>query len=207
MAMTHRELLSKIVPVLRKHDPKGAAWLLNEVDRWTEGDFEGEADPDYPCCFCERPASPTRLLLGCSAEIGADGKILKPKFHMVIPPGWMGEEESSPPFPVMVCDDCVRAYEALMGEDTMTGRRRPSPNEVLSQTISAILADGSPDADALAAEVQRRFHLSHPREVKRAACTLCKRDQERVVIGDIAQICGTCLETAREKLRSAFKDK
>lgn len=205
--MTHRELLDKIVPMIRKHDPKGASWLLAEVDRWTEGDFDGEPDPEYPCCFCERPPSATRLLLGCSAEIAPDGKIVKPKFHMVIPPGWMGDEESSPPFPLMVCDDCVRAYEALMGEDTMTGRRRPSPADVLAQTISAILADGSAGADELAEEVQRRFRISHPREVKRGACTLCKRTQERVVFGDAAQICGVCLEAAREKLRSAFKDK
>jgi hypothetical protein len=202
--MTHRELLDKIRPVLRKHEPKNTPWLLAEIDRWCDGDFDGEEDPEYPCCFCRRPASPTRMLLGCSANIGEGGKILGPKFHTVIPTGWLGSEMTSEPFPLMVCDDCVRAYESLLMEDTMTGRARPSVESVLADSTRALRAEGTPEGDALAAELERRFALSYPREVKRGSCTLCKRDEPRVVQGDSAQICGTCLEFARETLRSAF---
>lgn len=205
--MTHRELLDKIRPLLRKHDPKGTPWLLSEIDRWCEGDFDGEEDPEYPCLFCHRPRSATRLLLGLSANIGAGGEILGPKFHTVIPPGWLGSEMTSAPFPLMICDDCVRAYESLLMEDTMTGRARPSPAAVLADSTRALRAEGTPDADALASELERRFALSSPREVKRGACTLCKRDHPRVVQGETAQLCGRCLESARETLRSAFKDR
>lgn len=205
--MTHRELLDKVGPPIRKHASGTAPWLLSEIDRWCDGDFDGEVDPEYPCCFCKRPASATRLLLGCSANLGADGKILGPKFHTVIPPGWLGSEMTSEPFPLMVCDDCVRAYESLIEEDTLTGRRRPAPAEVLDAAAAALRAEGAPEADALVAELARRFGMSSPREVKRGTCVLCKREHPRVVHGDTAAICGDCLVTARESLRSSFDKK
>lgn len=202
--MTHRELIDRIRPVLRTHEPKGAPWLLAEIDRWCDGDFEGEVDPEYPCCFCKRPASPTRMLLGLSANIGIGGEIMGPKFHTVIPPGWLGSEMISDPFPLMVCDDCVRAYESLIAEDTMTGRQRPAVTAVLGDVVRALRAEGTPDALELIAEVERRFEMACPREVKRGTCTLCKRDHPRVVHGEMAQLCGRCLESARDSLRSSF---
>lgn len=189
--MTHRELLDRIRPVLKTHDPKGAPWLLAEIDRWCDGDFDGEVDPDYPCCFCKRPASSTRILLGLSANIGAGGEIIGPKFHPVV----------SDPFPLMVCDDCVRAYESLLMEDTMTGRTRPPVSSVLDDVVRALRTEATPDALAVAAEVERRLAMACPREVKRGTCTLCKRDHSKVVHGDAAQICGRCLESARDSLR------
>ena len=205
--MTHRELLDRIGPVLRRQAPQAAPWLLSEIDRWCEGDFDGEPDPDYPCCFCRRPPSATRLFLGCSANLAPDGTILGPKFHTVIPPGWLGSEMVSAPFPLMVCDDCVRAYESLLEEDTLTlgrGLERPKPAEVLAQTAAALRGAGEPDAEALCAELGRRFARSTPREIRRGTCTLCKREHPRVVHGDEARICGSCMETARDSLRRAF---
>jgi hypothetical protein len=205
--MTLREILDKAGPLIRQHAPKTAPWILAEVDRWCAGDFEGTTDPEYPCCFCERPSSSSRLLLGVSADIAPDGSIRGPRFHTVIPPDWLGSEMTSPPFPLMVCDDCVRAYEALIMEDTMTGRKRPPASEVLAEVRAALSASGDPGADELIMEITRRFSLAHPRDVRRGTCTLCKKNHPKVVQGDAAQLCGSCLETARETLRSAFKDK
>ena len=196
--MTHRELLDRVGPALRNQLLSMAPWVLSEIDRWCEGDFDGEVDPDYPCVFCKRPASATRILLGCSANIGPDGKVLGPKFTMVMPP-------DTPPFPLMVCDDCVRAYESLIEEDTMTGRKRPTPSEVLEQAANALRAEETPDAEALIAEMTRRFEMSHPREVKRGECSLCKRGHGKVVFGDGVQLCGDCLATARDDLRTGKK--
>lgn len=204
--MTHREILAAVAPIIRGAFPGGrAALLLSEVDRWCEGDFAGRSEDvgDYPCSFCRRPPSETRLLLGISADLAPDGTVRGARFHMVFPPEWIGEEETTPPFPQMICDDCVRAYESSIDEDTMTGRARPQARALLDELVATLRAANADPA--LVSEILKRYAWAAPLEVTRGTCSLCRREHDRVVQGETVKLCGRCIGVAREELRLGGK--